>query len=196
MKEKTWSDEELREVQTARKEIYKGRIVHLTVDEVRLPGGGTSTREVIWHRGAVCVIPVTDEGEAVLVEQFRYPYGEVLLEIPAGKLEEGDTDRLAAAKRELAEETGYRAENWVDFGEFYGSAAILSERISLFLATGLTPGETNPDEDEFLRVRKIPLSELVNQILAGKVPDGKTQAAVLRAKLYLEQTKGEKDYGK
>ncbi len=195
MNEKNWSNEELREVMTARQEIFDGRVVHLTVDEVRLPDGGSSVREVIWHRGAVCVVPVTDQGEVILVEQFRYPYGQVLLEIPAGKLEEGDTDRLAAAKRELSEETGYRAREWVDFGDFYGSAAILKEKITVFLALGLTAGETNPDEDEFLRVKKVPMQELVADILAGKVPDGKTQAAVLRAKLWLEETKGATCFG-
>lgn len=190
MDKQNLTNDEMREIRTRREEIFDGRVVRLTVDEVRLPDGGTSTREVIWHKGAVCVVPVTEKGEVVLVEQFRYPYDTVLLEIPAGKLEAGETDRLAAAKRELAEETGYRAETWVDFGEFYGSAAILKEKITMYLALGLTPGETNPDEDEFLRVKKVPIDELVHEILAGNVPDGKTQAGVLRAKLWLENAKG------
>ena len=190
------SYETLAERTTASELVFDGKILHLYRDDIALPNGQPAEREVIRHVGAVCVIPITDDGYAVMERQYRYPVDEVILEIPAGKLDSKEENHETAALRELEEETGYRAENWVDFGEFYGSAAILSERISLFLATGLTPGETNPDEDEFLRVRKIPLSELVNQILAGKVPDGKTQAAVLRAKLYLEQTKGEKDYGK
>ncbi len=181
------TDSEMREIRTDRQDIWQGRFFHITKDTVRLPSGGESTREVAWKRGAVCIVPVTDAGEIVCVEQFRYPYDEVILEIPAGKLEEGEDDTLAAAKRELAEETGYTAAEWVDFGLYYGSPAMLKEEIWIYLARGLTAGATNFDEDEYLRIRKIPIEELTSRILAGEIPDGKTQAAVLRAKLWLER---------
>jgi len=180
------TNEEMREIRLDRKEIFHGRVIHLTEDTVRVPNGRTSTREVAWHRGAVCVIPVTDAGEVVLVEQFRYPYYRVILEIPAGKLEAGEEDPLAAARRELSEETGYTAGEMIPFGEYYGSPAILSERIYMYLARGLRAGETHPDEDEFLRVRAVPLEEAVQMVMDGEIPDGKTQAGILRAKLYLE----------
>ena len=181
------TNEQMREIRTDRTEIYDGTVIHVTKDTVRLPDGTSSFREVAWHRGAVCVVPVTDDGQVVCVEQYRYPYDTVLLEIPAGKLEIGETDREAAARRELAEETGYRAREMIDFGDYYGSPALLMEKITVFLAIGLIPGETHPDDDEFLRVRHIPMEELTRMILRGEVPDGKTQAAVLRAKLYLEE---------
>ena len=182
-------NEEMREIMTERREIYDGAVVHLTRDTVRIPGGGESVREVVWHRGAVCVAPITAAGEIVLVEQYRYAMGTVLLEIPAGKLEKGDTDRLAAAKRELEEETGLRAATMVDFGMYYGSPAILSERISMYLALDLETGEAHPDADEFLRVRRIPLKDAARMVLRGEIPDGKTQAAILRAKAWLEENR-------
>lgn len=185
--EKELTDTEMREIRTEREEIWQGRFFHVTKDTVRLPSGRQSTREVAWKRGAVCIVPVTDAGEIVCVEQFRYPYGEVILEIPAGKLEAGEDDTLAAAQRELLEETGYTAAEWVDFGMYYGSPAMLKEEITIYLARGLHAGKTHFDEDEYLRIRHIPIEELTARILNGEVPDGKTQAAVLRAKLWLER---------
>ncbi len=174
----------LREEMTARQEIYRGTVVHLTRDTVRLPDGGEATREVVWRRGAVAIVPLTDSGEVYFVEQYRYPMGQVLLEIPAGKLDPGEpTDeagRLAAARRELAEETGFTAREMRYLGEFYGSPAVESEGISLYLATGLSAGSPHPDADEFLRVRRIPLEVAVDMICRGEIPDGKTQAAILR----------------
>jgi ADP-ribose pyrophosphatase len=144
------TNEEMREIQITREEIYDGIVLHVTKDTVRLPGGGTSVREVAWHRGAVCVVPLTEAGEIIFVEQFRYAMDRVLLEIPAGKLEAGETDRPAAARRELSEETGYTADTLIDLGKYFGCPALISEDINMYLATGLHPGECHPDEDEFL----------------------------------------------
>ena len=117
--------------------------------------------------------------------QFRYPFDEVIWEIPAGKLDQGETDRLEAAKRELREETGYTAQNFTYIGDFYPSPAILSENISMYVATGLQKGEQDLDEDEFLDVVKVPFDEVVRMILNNEITDGKTQTAVMKTKLLL-----------
>lgn len=183
------TNEEMREVRLSREEIYDGIVLHVTKDTVRLPDGGTSVREVAWHRGAVCVVPLTETGEIVFVEQFRYAMDRVLLEIPAGKLEAGETDRPAAARRELSEETGFTADTLIDLGKYFGCPALISEDINMYLATGLHSGECHPDEDEFLRVRTIPMAEAVEMVARGEIPDGKTQLGILRAKLWWEQNR-------
>lgn len=177
--------ERLKEVKTEREEIYDGVIIHFVKDTVKLPNGATSKREVAFHNGAVCIVALTDDNEIIMEKQYRYPFDEVIWEIPAGKLDKNDTDPLNAAMRELKEETGYTAENYRFIGEYYGSPAILRERIFMYLATGLKSGEQKLDADEFLDVVKLPLEEVVKMISENKIPDGKTQAAVLKAKLLL-----------
>ena len=173
----------LAEKQLSREEIFSGCIVHLVKDTVELPNKNTSTREVILHNGAVCVVPITEENEIIMERQFRYPFNEVIWEIPAGKLDKGETDPLLAAKRELLEETGYTAKEFKYIGVYFPSPAILSEKIHMYVATGLTLGERDLDEDEFLDVVKIPFDEVVEMIKCGEIPDGKTQAAVLKTML-------------
>ncbi len=175
----------LKETQISREEIFDGVIVHLVRDTVELPNGAKSIREVALHGGAVCVVPVTDEGEIIMERQFRYPFDEVIWEIPAGKIDKGETDLLEAAKRELREETGYTAENYTCIGDLYPSPAILSEKIRMYIATGLKKGEQDLDEDEFLDVIKLPFEKVVQMILDGEITDAKTQTAVLKAKLVL-----------
>jgi ADP-ribose pyrophosphatase len=161
-------------------EIFNGKIVHLFRDTLRLPNGKPATREVIRHVGAAAVVPLTDEGNVILVRQYRYPFAQVMLEIPAGKLDPSE-EPLVCARRELLEETGYEAAEFVSLGVFYPSVAVLDEKIHLYLARNLTFRAANPDADEFLHVEQRPLNELVEDIMAGGVPDGKTQAAVLKA---------------
>lgn len=173
-------DSELTEVPVSSEEIYHGKIVHLFRDQVRLPNGKLATREVMRHPGAAAVVPLTREGNVILVRQYRYPFAQVMLEIPAGKLDPGE-DPLVCARRELTEETGYEADEFVSLGVFYPSVAVMDEQIHLYLARGLTFRDANPDADEFLNVEQRPLKELVDLILQGGVPDGKTQAAVLKA---------------
>ena len=177
----------LREIQTGTEDIFDGVILHVKRDSIRLPNGETSGREYIRHVGAVGVVPLLDDGRVIVERQFRYPLDQVITEIPAGKLDSKTEDRLEAAKRELQEETGYTAENWIDLGDYHPSAAYSDERLSLYLATGLHKGAQKLDEDEFLFVKAVPLEELVEDILSGKITDGKTQCAVLKAKLYLEK---------
>ncbi|MBE6015210.1 MAG: NUDIX hydrolase [Lachnospiraceae bacterium] len=160
---------------------FHGDILHIVKDEVTLPNGNQATREVVRHIGAVCVVPVTDDGKVVMERQFRYPIDSVISEIPAGKLDSKDEDRLEAAKRELREETGYSANKWVDMGIYYPAAAYSDEKITMYLATGLTKGTRQLDEDEFLNVELIPIESLVDDIMEGRIADGKTQVAILKA---------------
>ena len=171
----------LEEKQLVREEIFDGKILHLVKDQVELPNGHRSVREMIDHVGAVCVVPVTEDGQVYVERQFRYPLGRVITEIPAGKLDSDEEDILEAAKRELKEETGLTAGKWTRLGLFFPAAAYTDEVITMFLAEDLRQEKQELDEDEFLDVRKVPLTQLVEDIMAGKVPDAKTQAAVLRA---------------
>lgn len=178
--------ERLKETKTGRTKIFDGVILHVVRDDITLPNGEPATREMILHNGAVCVVALTENNEIIMERQFRYPFDDVLWEIPAGKLNDGETDPLAAIKRELREETGYTAENYRFIGAYYPSPAILGEKISMYLATGLSEGERELDEDEFLDVVKLPFDTVVNMILDGEIPDGKTQAAVLKVKAMID----------
>ena len=127
------------------------------------------------------MVPVTDDGKVIIERQYRYPLDMVITEIPAGKLDSPQEDRLSAAKRELHEETGLSADKWTDMGYFYSAVAYSTEKISMYLAQGLHQGEQKLDPDEFLNVEMVPLTELVEQVMAGEIVDIKTQAAILKA---------------
>lgn len=160
--------------------IYEGKIISLKKDTALLPNGTSAFREVVMHPGGVCVAALTDKNEVLAVRQFRYPYGEVLPEIPAGKRDKGGEDPLECGIRELKEETGACAEKFIPLGELYPSPGYCDEVIYMYAATGLSYGECNPDEDEFLEVEKIPLDAFVEMIINGEIKDAKTQAAVLK----------------
>ena len=162
------------------KEIFDGEVVHLFKDNITLPNGKPATREVIRHVGAVAIVPMTDDGKVIVERQFRYPLNQVITEIPAGKLDSKAEDHLAAAKRELEEETGLLAEEWIELGDYYPAAAYCDEVITMYLARGLHKGTRKLDEDEFLNIREVPLEELVDDIMKGKIADGKTQVAILK----------------
>ncbi len=179
---------ELFEKKLSSRQVFDGVVVKLFVDEVELPDGKKSVREIVRHPGAVCVVPVTDENEVIMVRQFRYAFGEVLLEIPAGKLEPGE-DPLKAALRELEEETGTVAENIEHIGELYTTVAIFDEKIQMYLATGLTYKSAHPDDGEFLEVEKIPLDTLIEMVMNGEIKDSKTQIALLKAQKILNGQK-------
>ena len=178
---------DMTEKQLSSELIFDGRVVHLYYDKIELPDGKEATREYIKHVGAVCVLPITDEGEAVCVRQYRYPLGRTVLEIPAGKLDSKDEDPLEAAKRELREETGAVSKKMTYLGKFYSSPAILDECIYMYLVEELEFGETEPDEDEFLEIERVPLDVLAEMIASGKIEDGKTQAAVMKAVYLLKK---------
>lgn len=179
--------EHLEETELSSEVKYDGALLHIRRDTVRLPNGKTATREYNIHYGAVCIIPLLENGDVLLERQYRYPLREVITEIPAGKLDAPDEDALEAAKRELREETGATAAEWHALGLFCPTGAYSTERIYMYLARGLTFGARELDEDEFLNVFRMTLDELVDKVLAGEIPDAKTQAAALRAKLMLER---------
>ena len=162
---------------------FKGRIINLRQDTVMLPNGNTATREVVEHPGGVCVAALTDDNELLFVRQWRYPYMEETLEIPAGKRDRQDEDPLECGKRELREETGVTAAKYINLHPLYPTPGYINEVIYCYLATGLTFGETDPDEDEFLDVLRIPLERAVEMVLSGEIKDAKTQIAVLKVKV-------------
>lgn len=169
----------LSEKQISAEYKYKGRIINLRVDEARLPNGATAKREVIEHPGGVCVAALTEKDELYVVKQFRYPYNEIIMELPAGKREWGEEPE-PCGRRELTEETGVTAEHFRFMGELYPSPGYLGEVIYLYLATGLSEGAMHPDEDEFLEAEKVPLEMLVEKVLSGEIKDAKTQTLVLK----------------
>lgn len=179
----------LEEKQIKSEYIYEGRIIKLRKDDALLPNGAIAVREVIEHNGGVCVAALTENDEILMVRQFRYPYSEIVLEIPAGKRDSINEDPFECGKRELKEETGATAENYFYLGELYPSPGYCGEIIWLYGATGLSFGEQDTDDDEFLTVEKIPLNNAVEMIMNGEIKDAKTQAAVLKMKLLKDQGK-------
>ena len=168
--------------------LYEGKILRLRRDRVLLPNGRETTREVVEHPGGVCILPVDQEGNVLFVRQYRYAYGTVLLELPAGKLEPGE-DPYEAALRELEEETGYRTSGLTSLGEVYPTPGCMDEVLHLYYTDRLIPSAQRLDEDEFLQVEKMPLKEAAAMVLDGRLPDGKSQIALLK---YLLLTGGEK----
>ena len=166
---------------------FHGRIIRVREDEVLTPTGNTARREVCEHPGGVAVLPLSAEGEVTLVGQYRYPYGEMLWELPAGKLDAGDSEPLQCGIRELKEETGLSAGRYTSLGKVYPSPGFLNEIIHLFLAQDLTLAAACPEEDELLVLKKMPFSQVENMIATGEIVDAKTIVAMYRAKLLLNQ---------
>lgn len=171
---------ELKEKTLTSRLAYDGKLLKVYYDTVELVNGHTAWREVIRHPGGVIAVPVDDEGNVYLVEQFRYPYGRVLLEVPAGKLEWGE-DPFDAVRRELSEEIGATAARWTPMGQMLPTPGYCDERQHFYLARELTFGQSHPDEDEFLEPVKLPLTEAVAMAVDGRLEDSKTVAAILRA---------------
>lgn len=179
---------ELKETTLTSKLVYDGGLLKVYYDTVELTDGRTAWREVIRHPGAVVMVPVDDEGNVYLVRQFRYPYGKVVLEVPAGKLEWGEA-HFDAARRELEEEIGARAERWTPMGEMLPTPGFCDELQHVYLARGLTFGQCHPDEDEFLEPVKLPMAEAVAMAVDGRLEDSKTVATILRAWHIMEEEK-------
>jgi ADP-ribose pyrophosphatase len=169
---------DLREERLASEYVFRGKILKIRVDTVRLPNGRTSTREVVEYAGAVAIVALDDDGRVILVRQYRYPVGEELLEIPAGKLEK-DEDPLECAQRELLEETGYTARNWRLLRTYYSTPGFTSEKMHLFLARSLEKGQASTEADEFVEVELIPLKRASELIAEGVIRDGKSLVGLL-----------------
>ncbi|WP_053957369.1 NUDIX domain-containing protein [Inediibacterium massiliense] len=161
--------------------IYKGKIINLRVDTVKLPDEKSGTREIIEHPGASCIVPITENKKIIMVKQFRKPIEEILIEIPAGKLDEGE-DPYDCAIRELKEETGYTAQNVEYLFSFYTSAGFSNEMIYLYVAKDLILGEANPDEGEYIEVEEYSIEELLEMIYNGQIKDSKTIMGILAVK--------------
>ena len=167
-----------------REEKYKGKILHVVRDEILLPNGKSAFREVNYHNGGACILPYTKSGNIILVQQYRYAIGMTTLEIPAGKIDAGESG-LSCAKRELSEEVGKISDNITDLGIFYGSPAILSEKIYMYLATDLIDTPQKLDDDEFLNIIELPFDKALDMIYSNQIIDGKTIAAIFKAKFIL-----------
>ena len=163
-------------------QVYDGIVVKLFSDRVELENGYKATREVIHHPGGVCVVALDDDENVFMVEQFRCPFGEVLVEVPAGKLEYGE-DPETCGRRELREEAGAQAQSFEYLGCLYPTVAYDTEKIHMFLARGLSPCEQDLDEGEFLDVRKMPLKQAFEMAMNNELPDAKTQLAIIKAYL-------------
>lgn len=160
-------------------EVYNGRIITVTNDTVLLENGKTATRDVVHHNGGASVAALDECGNIVLVSQYRHPFGCEITEIPAGKLEFGE-DPFEAAKRELAEETGFVAADYIDLGYIIPTCGYCSEKIYIYGAKNLTKTEINLDEDEFVTVFKLPLEKAFDLVMNGEITDSKTVAAILK----------------
>jgi len=157
--------------------VYRGRILNLRVDNVRVPSGKRAYREVIEHNPAVGLIPLTSDGKVLLVSQFRYAVNEEILEIPAGIVEQGE-DFETAALRELQEEVGYTASELSQVGNFYSSPGFSNELLSIFVARGLSPSKLPEDDDEFIQIIPVDIGNLDDMLKAGRIKDCKTFAAL------------------
>ena len=157
---------------------YKGKIVNLRVDTVRLPRGDLSTREIVEHSECICIVPLDEQDNVVLVRQFRKPVEEDLLEVPAGGVDKGERSEEAAL-RELQEETGFTADVLHHLSSFWTTPGFCTELMHAYLATGLRPGSLKPDEDEDIQVVKVPLNRIPDMIRSGEIRDAKSIASLL-----------------
>lgn len=161
--------------------LYRGKVIDLVVDQIEYPSGNKGVREIALHPGGAVALPVLDDGTVLLVEQYRYPIGSEILELPAGKLSPGE-EPLFCAQRELEEETGWRGATWAKLGSIYTTPGFSNEELHLFLATDLTKLERGPDRSEGesgMNVHCVHIDELMRRAAAGELQDAKTLCAIL-----------------
>jgi ADP-ribose pyrophosphatase len=170
-----------------RQHVYQGRIVDLSVDRVRLPNGNVCDLELIRHPGAAAVVPVAENGDVILVRQYRYAAGGWLVEVPAGKLDGGEAPEMCAT-REVEEETGFKTGRLSSLGWIWTTPGFTDEKIWLFLATELTPSRSALQPDEILAVKRMPFAEAVDLALRGEIRDAKSVCALVRASHHLSDS--------
>ena len=185
------NDQALREIPFSSETIYDGHILRVERWQVTCPNGNTAPREIVVHNGAAAVVPVFEDGATLLVRQHRVSVDRVTLEIPAGKLDFKGEDPRDCAVRELREETGLCAGRMTELTSLLTTPGFCTEKIGIYLAQGLSQGETHPDEDEFLGLVRMPLEEAVGLVMRGEIRDGKTICGLLMAKSVIDEQKKE-----
>jgi ADP-ribose pyrophosphatase len=170
-------------------EVYRGPVFWVTTDQVCEPGGIEARRDVVRHTGSVVILAIDTsqkEPRVLLEHQYRHTAGKLLWELPAGRIDPGETE-LAAARRELIEETGYRARHWKRVLRFYASPGFVAETMAIYLAEGLIPGPAQPEEDELIEVKLVPLSKAVQMVRTNSIQDAKTISGILWAERFLRR---------
>lgn len=188
-------DDALRETFLSSEEIYPGKIIKVERWQVSLPNGQTALREVVRHNGAVAIVPLDAAGRVTLVRQHRVAAGRFTWEIPAGKLDTPQEDPFLAAQRELEEETGLQARQWKKLTCIDTTPGFCTERITIYLATGLSQHQAHPDDDEFLHLAQMPLHEAVSLCMAGELRDAKTIVGLMMAQRALQETQAHELHG-
>ena len=190
------NDDALREIPTGKEKIYDGHILHVEKWTVTCPNGREAFRELVLHNGAAAIVPVYPNGDTLLVRQYRVAADRVTLEIPAGKLDSASEDPLDCAVRELREETGLSAEQMTHLTTILTTPGFCTEKIAIYLAQGLSQGETDPDEDEFLGLVRMPLEEAFEKVMRGEIHDSKTICGIMMAREAVLRQKGEQSCGR
>jgi ADP-ribose pyrophosphatase len=175
--------------------VFAGNVFSARRDEAVLHNGKRVTREVVEHNGGVVIAPITNDGRVLMVRQYRYPIGEEMLELPAGRLEPGEGHRKAA-RRELSEETGCTAKHLLYLGVMYPSPGFCEEALHLYIAFGLRRGEAHPDEDEFLTLRAMPVEKVIDMIRSNAITDAKTIVGIFRALLCMQTDEPRRQNGR
>lgn len=176
---------DLEEKKISSEKVFEGKIIKLFFDKVMLPNKKLATREKVWHPGAVAVVPLTSNNEIILIKQYRYPVEEVLIEIPAGKLDKDEAPG-DCAKRELQEEVGVVGGNLVHLTSFHTTPGFSNEFLHLYLAINFEKKENNPDEDEFLQILSIPIKDCIDWVFEGRIKDAKSIIGILMANEYIK----------
>lgn len=180
------ASKELTEKQLSSQRVYDGRLLQVYVDDVQLPDNTESTRDWIKHPGASAIVPVFEDGTIMLLKQYRYPPRKIFIEVPAGKLDEGESP-VVTAKRELIEETGYECSSIESAGSFYPAIGYADEEIYVFVAWNLHQTLKNVDDDEFVINHRVSFADALEMIASGEITDAKTICSIMKAKIWWEE---------